>query len=441
MSTALISLLAMLTETSATQAKPYVAPYVHECLVGSLTSALDAYRLNTETLPDPNWVPKWKDIETLDRLISAVQVELLAAKKGGHLADTQAMLRGLDIKLEHLTAGLSPVDAPTARELRRKYLAKVEYVLRLTGAPRSRELPRLGSSGRKARILEAGKSLVKQAEEQWKDVFPTTGFESHEAFRTHLQNYGSEVEALRELREGRLVPAMYRPVQGRWWISKVGFHNQHVTGSSGGFLGSAGRNRVEATRIGMDGALYSPLDSEIKPVYGALQRKPVAGMHFRKELHYGEDFYVFKESRIRDRTTYTIGDSLNTLSGPLGKVYYQSEGAFKPHHWDQVFIPWKEIEFSTPFLDVSSSSHIEIRSSEELLGHKYSRACRPDRSYLELQFWGGLGLADVETFVFSEPAPAGDFLRELKRHRIEILRYDPYYGSILHPWTPQEARP
>jgi len=89
-------------------------------------------------------------------------------------------------------------------------------------------------------------TLVKTVAERFERLLPTAGHQSLAKFR---ETYGSNAARKRLLdimAEERFQMTIRRPENARWWVPKVGFQNQFVTGTSKGYYTPSGRNHVEA---------------------------------------------------------------------------------------------------------------------------------------------------------------------------------------------------
>ncbi len=236
------------------------------------------------------------------------------------------------------------------------------------------------------------------------------------------------------------------PADVRESVMKDGFENHHSTGTSNGSPGSAGRKRAEALLLGQKKNAYETLDHHVMPKYGFLKPSPQSGLDFRyKPLsQYGEDTWVFKKDALKDRVTYSFGDSLEHGIRPQG-------------HWDEKLLPWAEHEFLIPYLldettphapfsDIPYGTNQRFRPDLE----KYLKNDRRPRNqkgaelfpevrysaggrYIEMQFFGPITLDHVEAFEFSTTPPSGDFLQELLRRKIEIRKVT---GNKALPWSP-----
>ncbi|RYZ62874.1 MAG: hypothetical protein EOP09_18385, partial [Proteobacteria bacterium] len=196
---------------------------------------------------------------------------------------------------------------------------------------------------------------------------------------------------------------MNRPSRGRFWIEHTGFQNQHVTGSSGGFKGKMGRNAAEATYLNTEYEAYAKAHDDLKPKYGMLEFKDLS--KFSDASAYGDDAYTFKKESVAGRVTFTLGDSLNAMSG-MGRMMFLTGKTEAATKWDHVFTPWERRAQIAPFVvagerlgQVSADHNIPLARAHQ------------KTEYVELQFWGPLNLDHVETFTFTGSPPNGTFLK------------------------------
>jgi hypothetical protein len=155
---------------------------------------------------------------------------------------------------------------------------------------------------------------------------------------------------------------MRRPQNGRWWIEKVGFQNQHVTGSSKGTLNPDLRNQAEAFYLGKTNLKkQAEEDPEIKPNYGYLEfASPHAPLR-NAVTDYGQDIFVFKR-HVLERLTLTIGDSLENyceIPGRPEKIEEISAIETGKRPWMTLFIPWKNRILAAPFIQYDRSKFVE----------------------------------------------------------------------------------
>ena len=294
-----------------------------------------------------------------------------------------------------------------------------------------------------AQLLERSRDLIKkyvtwtEANLLERNVGPTTMEQFLEKIHTWVDALPETQPLYPAIKKVYANPELYdyairRPVGGRFWTPKTGFHNQRITGTSRGSLGTSMRDKAEANLLNLVGEDYAAFDNDLKPKYGYLSFRSESGLRDLSQgttEHYGEDIYLLKKDTMKDRTTFTVGDSLT--AGLTSTV----------SHFEKKFIPIKDLDYSIPFWNEARSPD----QSAQMMQLKMSRSEIPglesfDKSvgssaYLELQFFGPLSLDDVERFVFTTQAPQGEFLHELQSRNIKILD-----GTLDHykpvAWTP-----
>jgi hypothetical protein len=106
------------------------------------------------------------------------------------------------------------------------------------------------------------------------------------------------------------------------------------------------RSIIESSYLGLTLTEYNALPASMKPKYGYLRwaldqpdnKEPpgVAG--------YGPDTWILENERIAQRTTFSLGDSLDRVRHNVPDAY-QGDGrfrAFAAQRWDQTLIPYAE---------------------------------------------------------------------------------------------------
>jgi hypothetical protein len=261
------------------------------------------------------------------------------------------------------------------------------------------------------------------------------GIPSYEAYKKIVANSDASIQkAAQMLNADDFEFAMLRPESGRFWIEKAGFHNQHVTGSSRGYMGNQGRNATEASYLGMSYDNYAKMDNDLKPKYGFLLPKIDSALSLYVP-HYGTDIFIFKKEALETRVTFTLGDSLDAMSY-MSKENWRYGQASKPTAWDHVFTPWQRKEILAPFLaqaipqsrlSINFDSKITLGKNHDI---KLSRS-HSSNHYVELQYWGPLNLSQVKAFAFINQPPTGDFLQALIRYKIPIYKASAVRGSPI----------
>lgn len=245
----------------------------------------------------------------------------------------------------------------------------------------------------------------------------------------------------------RLSFAMNRNEKRRDFIAEKGFLNQFEAKRSTGTYDPRLRLEIEAAYSGMSIDAYRRVRVANRPKYGYLAPPPGSKIQRETQVqYYGDDIYLFKKQNLADRTTWVFGDSLD--QAPLKEVKipgsWESRTSAKPIPKAGRFLPWKDRGLMLPRLPAVKKgelpSHLELEdlsSNVELPNGKTLRygAGELVMSYVELQFWKPLTLDDVEAFVFKGNPPSGKFLKELRKRKIAIYRYDAK-KKIDVPWKP-----
>lgn len=297
-----------------------------------------------------------------------------------------------------------------------------------------RELP---LDRRADKLPRDGVRVVLEVDAKFMELLPTSGFATEEAFEKALEELvrqmgGGAQELLEAMKQERLQVVIRRPSRGRFWIPRTGFQNQHVTGSSNGMFGPAERDIVEANYLGISVEEYRKFDNELKANYLGFRMPPGSGWSEYFSSQYGDDIYVLKLEAVRDRLTWTPGDSLNRNPD------YQSRTASS---WDHLMVPWRHRLFMVPFLlNAARHRNFQTESKTQAGLGQFTVSWRTGSSYSEGQLWGGGTLDTVAEFHFTKQIPEGDFLESLKAHRIPI--YDARQ-DINNPevwWVPPKEK-
>jgi hypothetical protein len=159
-------------------------------------------------------------------------------------------------------------------------------------------------------ILEA-EALIQRMNFDLEKDFSLSGHKNLEELRTYAVDHSPEAKTAVNLLENDVIVALHRPENARFWLPMTGFQNQRTTGSSGGSLDEALRNKGEAACTGIPlkeyanksvrfmpnyAEIVAPFDGSYTNVYGASQ--------------YGTDLWIVKKDVTSKRATLTAGDSL-----------------------------------------------------------------------------------------------------------------------------------
>jgi hypothetical protein len=368
--------------------------------------------------------PTWGSFNMLENIVEGINARLkhFPAYKDILIGKAVSDARFQNI-LHRLETHNTPIEGskygPTGYGLGSSFRRKLLQLPAAVSSPIFARLAPMPDDKSKLRLLQRAREIVKRQVEIFKAVYATTGFAEPEQLRQAL----GENKTLKEFDQHRPVIGMRRPLRGRFWIEKVGFHNQHVTGSSEGLNNPERRNLVENFRLNEVLGDYQTWPSDLKPNYGQL----LSSFEFFKlwsqsGTSYGDDFYIFDEEKVADRITWTLGDSLNRTS----QLDIKDN---TPKFWNEFFIPFRFKELIAAFLpDVTETIRPQSAATLPLTYNKELG----DRGYIELQFFGPLTLDDVKGFVFQRGnPPTGDFLETLRRKNIKIYEDD---DGVLTPY-------
>ncbi|MDD2773857.1 MAG: hypothetical protein PHP45_09220 [Elusimicrobiales bacterium] len=218
------------------------------------------------------------------------------------------------------------------------------------------------------------------------------------------------------------VPEKYRDS-----VAEKGFLNWHQIGASGsGETDISRRIKGESLFSLYSIEDYKRTDPSFRPKYGFLNARPgqvLKPVPVDEIGWYGEDNFIFKLDRVRDRTTFTVGDS---LAEAIVVPY-----PYPPRDWNHLFIPFTPKENRTLMVPslvpdgpgVFKPLRMGYGTEEALKDYKFWHDIRWFdfvTRYIELQYWGPLDLDDVEILEFHGTPPSGAFLSELKRRGIAI---------------------
>jgi hypothetical protein len=299
--------------------------------------------------------------------------------------------------------------------------------------------PSLNLSSTRLSELRADASLLlKAASRSLVEVFDSTGFGNYDEYVRSISTSRDRTikKLIKILNEEKVEVVINASEHIRAGVQLAGLQNQRVAGTSksrGSSFTPQARDILEANMLGMKVEDYAPLDAELKPKYAYLRATPDQGLKPLDGTSYGDDAYVLKLDAIRDRITFTLGDSSDLING---EVY--TGGSSGPETWNQVFIPWENRALIVPalvrearkgtFNIVGHRGWREVRSGPPVgwieRGAKPSKRSlthsRIGRGYIEIQVFGPLRLDDVEIFEFGSEPPSGKFLKALKEHHIKI---------------------
>ncbi len=295
-------------------------------------------------------IPTWKDFDEIEKNLEKLKALKKDLTERGELEQVTFMAKEVatevkdDAKIKAILtqAKASPPPStylPTQYELSRLY-EKLLYSFNKE-LPSELRLPikRLPYDQRHDQLLTQAYSLLKNQELRFNAQFSNTGFKSLVQYKNAINQFKETKNLYKLIDEEKVEFAMNRPENARWWVHRVGFQNQRTSGTSGGTMDPDFRDHIEAALTGNNYSTYSKFDNELKPQYGYL--KPVGSSTLKQSesaSSYGDDTYIFKKSRVRDRLTWTSGDSFGTADF-LEDVHNETA---LPKAWKGYFIPWAD---------------------------------------------------------------------------------------------------
>lgn len=310
-----------------------------------------------------------------------------------------------------------------------------------------------------AKLTKNGEEIIVNQKKMLDEYFKTTGYENYDEYLEVIKTHRTEIgeKLVDAFLNDTLELTMRRPENARWWVPKVGLHNQYATGSSRGSLDYQIRHASEASLTGIELDKYSGLSNYLKPKYGYVsidKKSSVTDTQFFKQ--YGEDIYTFKKENVKNRTSWVKGnclylaesgaEELNDLSrttptkwGPL-----LNRPVYEIKSWDFMFLPWDKIALAIPFMQHEAAFDKFLVSNEidKSIFNKLILRNKTSKSTANLEFhiWGPVRLSDVQDFTFTNNEPTGEFLQELLRNNVKIFD-GRRYGELPIEWVPPTRVP
>jgi hypothetical protein len=366
----LLSIALLITSVSAANdTKNPTASVPSACVLDTLSSSLAALSPDMNQVLqyirnlDPRLVsleisPRWEDLENLKIAIDQLKRAKSDLASKGRLDEARKWAIEAENALKtdprlsaiaKLDTGVRPVSEykPNELALRRLY-SKLLYALDQELPPNLRvPLKRLPYDQRASKLLAEARKLVAEQEKLFDSFFLTTGFSDETSFRAALNSMGGGYTKLLDaLDHDQFEFAMNLQEDLRGRVSKLGILNQHVTKTSMAMLDSRVRNVNEGKFVGKLYSQYKDLDPELKPKYGYLKPTPEFGLTQNKGAYqYGDDVYVFKKDRVKDRITWLPGDSL-----VRAQYTGATNEAIVTKTWEGFFVPWKDRSLLVPFV-------------------------------------------------------------------------------------------
>ncbi len=401
-------------------------------------------------------VPGWNDFESLTALISAFsnyqtnsRINYTLFGYSSQISQLEKLLMdGFHYNPNYTRFTISPDYVPTGYELiriYRYYLNELNKFFPERAHFVFNELPE--PSVTRDQIIEQAKTIVtnqkRRIEKTLVNLDPslkTWGeFEKRNLdwLKKQAPNSGYQelYNALSNPKKLRF--SMRRPENARFWLPKVGFQNQRITGSSRGTFSHSARDAYEGRSLGILEDVYYQLRADLKPNYGYLRFDESVPFDVQQSAaNYGEDIYDFDFEKIKDRLTFTIGDSLGNADAIDQLGFGRS---MTPIQYLRYSISsWSIESFATDF-DAPPSARRLAEMGARSLESISPEASSFGGSYIELQTFGPVSLDYVTRYTFTLNPPSADFLVELQSRGIPIFdgRENPDHPK---PWDPALSR-
>jgi hypothetical protein len=391
-----------------------------EATPARMTAILQALKqLNPKALAMEE-LPKWQDFEVLAQLIRQLKSGIEPSVATFTVTTPEQFRNSLETDIQPLfKVPPAHVYKATEFQLQSELRRMIGELNRLLPVEVRVKLPPLPDQNRPLRTQLQARAVMNSVQEQFARLFSTTGFKDLNEYKKAVEERGdAELKATFDLLEkGEFELSMRRPENSRFWLPKVGFHNQFVTGSSRGYFTPSGRNHCEAGWTGVRYEVYEKLNPETKPKYGSIRPRPedANSKPANSESGYGSDIFILKTERVKDRLTFNIGDSNGLLSHNNKSGKRWEENVNQAQAWDQSFIPWNYRTLLAPFLQRAAFGRPQPQSNPIL-----QKTWTMDHTYFEIQIFGELTLNDVKAYEFTQTPPSGEFLKTLRDHGIEI---------------------
>jgi hypothetical protein len=382
---------------------------------------------------DPAYTVKWQDLANLDEQLLPI-VKAYSEKVNAMTPERRNLERlrilnhiGKDEDLKALFDGVARFEdkdyLPTQYELKKEYVLKLIAILRELPEDFRPRVARVAYDPRTQRLNGEAEEFVKKMTDNYPEYLKKYTDVPYEDYVKSLRRKRDPFikRALQLLDQSQVEVVIRRPESGRFWVPRVGFHNQYITNSSRGSFDHQKRMEAEALLTATNHDEYVKLDNELKPKYGTLMAtfNSKTKNNLYASHQYGEDFYVADMEKIKDRLSFTFGDSLSY-------GWYGENNKFSGR-----FIPWKYryllTELIASSLKRADEFNLTAANLEDLQGLSFIKddgsAGGLNLRYYETQIYGRFDLDSIKEYFFSENPPEGEFLAELRKRKIKIYDY------------------
>lgn len=320
--------------------------------------------------------------------------------------------------------------APTQYHMRVRFIQELIKLIKILPPEFRPLIARPSFDRRRQNINREAEDFIRDYTKRFDVLFNQgSGYSDYAKLEKGLRNHPNPFikKALALVDQNQIEIVIRRPKSARFWIPKVGFQNQYVTGSSKGFYGQEERNISEANITNTPLREYKDRDAEFKPKYGSMKASASAGVEssLSRTEHFGDDIYTLKLHEIENRLSFAMDDTLGAgLSATPGKIV-----------WTDTVIPWSRRLVMVPLLASSLEKNQFYLNYfiTDTIAVPLKLSNRWGHAYWETQIFGPISLDLVQSFQFGIEPPAGEFLQELLKRKITI-----YDGRKFPPelWTP-----
>lgn len=189
-------------------------------------------------------------------------------------------------------------------------------------------------------------------------------------------------------------------------ILDEGFKNQIEVGTSRGVLDEELRKRISGRLFGYDETQASASDFEI---YGYLHDDIDVDLNDIEVSVYGNIVVELKKENLKDRTTFTVGDSLRLLT--IGNEFEDGGREADPA---RLVRPSKITDISSTSMTVKDISRLYLYENRTPETVEEFKRLFPFARYIEAQYHGGVKASDIDSVTFEWPEADWMWINEPK---------------------------
>jgi len=307
------------------------------------------------------------------------------------------------------------------------------------------------------------------------------GFKDYHDFQNKVHEQAeSYPKTYKMMTDDKVLFAIHAPEKFREQIAREGLRHSFETGNN--YVGEAAyttqRNGIEGDLAQMSASEYNKIATTEKPKYGLVRPPLDSPILPLLPFEYGKDVWILKKDLVKNRTTMTLWDSLNSNSEFSRIAKFLSKGLYriKTTRWYQsIFIPWSMRElaipmveyaaqtseqFGSPYIYKDAKEKQKMRTRMERSGlnspdNQYENEKAPlvedmllknyapvmpsfGRGYLEIQVWGKLNnLKYIDSLIFYETPPSLEVYNYLTQHGVKV--YDGRYSQENYDYISEHA--